>query len=848
MLKRKKDADGAKPAKPSKSSKRSAKASKKASSSLNLGSVGILLFILGSAVMLGGGYVLLQMFQLQTGDLRQKASEAASVSYAGRVQSLITQPAGVLNGLAGDPALQRTMSGANPQTLNARANELVRLFPGAARVRLMLPGFNQVDKAGNPPFGYADLEQLRSSERSDQIPPVEVVLPGTDQAHFNVMRRVVDSQGGLLGVIVAVYKPDLLQRALSQMRLGGGAVELKQGGKVVLAKRGAITGAQGVVRVQVPGTRWTLSYQPIGESGILSEGLLPYLAVFGVAALLLGLVIYLLFRTVSGATRRDQVTILNLVKDILNRKLASAYPVRMGSSRVTVELLLNMGQEFVAKPVAKPAARSPDVPPDVGVGSMFLDTSSIEVEEDEPQVKAPKLEKVPSSIFRAYDIRGVVDETLSEEVVETIGRALGSEAYERGQQLIVIGRDGRLSGPKLSDALARGFMSSGRDVIDIGMAPTPVLYFATQYLRTGTGVAVTGSHNPPNYNGLKMMLREETLSGEAIQTLRTRIQTGNMLSGEGSLSEQSVIEDYVTRITGDVQVARSLKVVVDCGNGVAGMVAPRLLRQLGCEVEELYCDVDGNFPNHHPDPGKPENLRELIDKVRETGAHLGVAFDGDGDRLGVVDEKGTIIYPDRLLMLFAKDLLLRQPGASIIFDVKCTRHLRRVIAENAGQPIMWKTGHSLIKAAMKKTGALLAGEMSGHFFFKERWYGFDDGIYAAARLLEILAAEGRSASEVFAELPDSVNTPELNIKVAEGEQHTLVEELVNKAQFPDAEVTTIDGVRADFSDGFGLVRASNTTPVLVLRFEGDNEAALQRIQEAFREQLLAVKSDLKLPF
>lgn len=813
---------------------------------MNLGSYGLLLFLVGAGVLMASGFVLMQMFQMQGGVLRQQATEVASFSYAGSLQRLVTQGMGTMNGIAADPDVQQILRNGNTTAAAAKAQALVRLVPGAVRFRVLPTGVDQVEKEGNPPLGYADLQQLREAEKTDQFPPVEVILPGTEHAHFNLVRRVVDGDGRVLGVIMATYPAERLQQTVAQMRVGEGTIEIRQA-NVVLARRGSTAGSDAsAVRVNVPATRWTLLYWPAMASGGLTEGLIPYLAVFGAGALLLGLVIYVSFRMVSGAMRRDQVTVLNLVKDILNRKLASAYPVKLANSRVTVELLLNMGQEFAAMPAAKTAAKSAPLP-EVG-GSMFPDTGGIEVEEDEPQVKAPKLEKIPSSIFRAYDIRGVVDETLTVEGVETIGRAIGSEAFERGQQLVVIGRDGRLSGPKLSEALARGFMRSGRDVIDIGMAPTPVLYFATHYLRTGSGVAVTGSHNPPNYNGLKMVLRDETLSGEAIQALRSRIQTGNLLTGDGSISEQSVLDDYVARITGDVQVARKLKVVVDCGNGVAGMVAPRLLRELGCEVIELYCEVDGTFPNHHPDPGKLENLRELIAKVRESGADLGVAFDGDGDRLGVVDEQGKVIYPDRLLMLFAKDLLLRHPGASIIYDVKCTRNLKRVIAEHAGQPMMWKTGHSLIKAAMKKTGALLAGEMSGHFFFKERWYGFDDGMYAAARLLEILSAETVPASKVFAQLPESITTPELNVPVKEGEQHALVEELVNRAQFPDAEVTVIDGVRADFADGFGLVRASNTTPVLVLRFEGDTAEAMKRIQEAFREQLLAVKSDLKLPF
>ncbi len=842
MLKRKKSNNGAGAARsaganPGKVAKRNG--------GTNLGNYGVLLFIVAAAVLMAAGFVLLQMFQMQGGALRQQATEAASVAYASAVQDLATQPMGTLNGMAGDPAVVQALRDGDRAVAKARAAELARLLPGVERLRLLPAGVDQVDPEDKPPLGYADLQQLREAEQSDRFPVAEVILPGTDQAHYNLVRRVQGVDGRLLGVLVATYSAARLSQVVGELRLGTGGVEVRQG-NVLLARRGSVGADAAAVRVNVPATRWVLLYWPDVSSGGLMEGLIPYLAAFGVGAVLLGVVIYVMFRLISGAMRRDQVTVLNLVKDILNRKLAAAYPVRLANSRITVELLLNMGQEFVATPVAKPASKSAPHP-EVG-GSLFPDTGGLELEEDEPQVKAPKLEKVPASIFRAYDIRGVVGDTLTPEVVESIGRALGSDAFERGQQLVVVGRDGRLSGPELSEALARGFMRSGRDVIDIGMAPTPVLYFATQYLRTGSGVAVTGSHNPPNYNGLKMMLRDETLSGDAIQALRARIQTGNLLTGDGSITQQSVLDDYVARITGDVQVARRMKVVVDCGNGVAGMVAPRLLRELGCDVTELYCEVDGNFPNHHPDPGKPENLRELIAKVRESGADLGVAFDGDGDRLGVVDERGKVIYPDRLLMLFAKDLLLRHPGASVIYDVKCSRHLKRVIAEHAGQPMMWKTGHSLIKAAMKKTGALLAGEMSGHFFFKERWYGFDDAMYAAARLLEILSSEPVPASEIFAQVPESVSTPELNVAVKEGEQHALVEELVARAQFPDAEVTVIDGVRADFADGFGLVRASNTTPVLVLRFEGDTAEALKRIQEAFREQLLAVKSDLKLPF
>ncbi|MBB5016191.1 phosphomannomutase/phosphoglucomutase [Rehaibacterium terrae] len=454
------------------------------------------------------------------------------------------------------------------------------------------------------------------------------------------------------------------------------------------------------------------------------------------------------------------------------------------------------------------------------------------------------------SIFRAYDIRGVVGQTLDAGIARLIGQAIGSLMHEKGLKDIVVGRDGRLSGPELVEGLIAGLRQAGCDVTDIGMVPTPVVYFGSFHLRTGSGVAVTGSHNPPDYNGFKIVVGGETLSGAAIEALYTRIVEDRMHSAQpqGTLQRRDISHDYTQRIAQDVQTERPLKVVVDCGNGVAGAIAPQVLEAIGCEVVPLHCEVDGTFPNHHPDPGDPENLSDLIHMVQRLDADLGVAFDGDGDRLGVVTRRGEIIYPDRLLMLFAQDVLSRNPGACILYDVKCTGHLAGHVLRHGGSPVMWKTGHSLIKAKMKETEAELAGEMSGHFFFRERWYGFDDGIYAAARLLEIIAADPRAPEEVFDELPKGVSTPELKIPVAEGEQYVFVEAFRDRAKFDGARVATIDGVRADWPDGFGLVRASNTTPVIVLRFDADNAEAMARIQQAFREQLLALKPDLALPF
>ena len=455
---------------------------------------------------------------------------------------------------------------------------------------------------------------------------------------------------------------------------------------------------------------------------------------------------------------------------------------------------------------------------------------------------------VPAEIFRAYDIRGIVGSTLTPQIVHSIGQALGTLALEAGGKAIAVGRDGRLSGPSLGAALAEGIAASGANVFDLGMVPTPVAYFAAHHLECHSAAMLTGSHNPPDYNGIKMVIGGNTLSGEAIQDLRLRIGSGKLSSGSGTIERRDVSEAYLARIVGDVKLARPMKIAIDCGNGVAGSLAPELFRRLGCEVTGLFCEVDGMFPNHHPDPSQPANLADLIAALESSDTELGLAFDGDGDRLGVVTKDGNIIYPDRQLMLYAQDVLARNPGATIIYDVKCTRRLGTWIEQHGGVPLIWKTGHSLVKAKLKETGAPLAGEMSGHTFFKERWYGFDDALYTGARLLEIVSREG-NASAVLNALPDSPSTPELNWKLAEGEPHALIKTLQESAPFPNAQrILTIDGVRAEYSDGFGLARASNTTPVIVLRFEADTDAALARIQGEFRAALQALKPESPLPF
>lgn len=450
-------------------------------------------------------------------------------------------------------------------------------------------------------------------------------------------------------------------------------------------------------------------------------------------------------------------------------------------------------------------------------------------------------------IFRAYDIRGIVDKTLTLDGVWWIGRAVATMALEKGQHSVITARDGRLSSPRLQQALNEGIMAAGCNVIDIGAVPTPLLYFATHTLATQSGVMITGSHNPPEYNGLKLVVAGETLAEERIQEIYSRIQSQNLKDGHGQQTQADIISNYLEMISKRVQLKRPLKVVVDCGNGIAGKVAPALFRKLGAELIELYCEVDGNFPHHHPNPSEPENVRDLIATVLQHHADVGIAFDGDGDRLGVISSTGEIIWPDRLMMLFAEDVLHHSPNSTVVFDVKCTSHLAKKIAELGGRPMMWKTGHSLIKKKMKEVTALLAGEMSGHLYFSDQWLGFDDALYAAARFMQILSQQPDSAN-LFEHLPNSINTPEIVVYVDENKKFSLVKDLQQQGQFAHGEIITIDGVRVEFKNGWGLMRASNTTPALIFRFEAENENALQQIKDMFKQQLKKIDKTLELPF
>ncbi|MGR9089167.1 MAG: phosphomannomutase/phosphoglucomutase [Gammaproteobacteria bacterium] len=762
-----------------------------------------------------------------------------------------------LNVLAQQPAIVGALSAEKTQREKAAAaaqNDI----PGALYLRLLPRGADHVDPNSRPPLTFASVDMLRDAGKSDRDVKAELHLGGTDNEHIVMIQRVPIA-GEAVGFLHLSVDPKLVRDALANLTGVPGYIEVRQpvpkGPPTIIARSGSppIGDATSAI-AGISGTVWVVSYRAATAATVTSSdggGMLPFIGLLAIVVLL-GCVVFFLRRR-DAELSSDAVTYQGAIKAILEGAHPGLEQLLPGELQT---LATNIGPvsagitdddrdditEFGAVDDAAAAAAAGGDTFDI-TGET---TSGIEVVEGDPDGPA----HLDPSIFRTYDIRGIVGETLTPEGIYEIGRALGSEAAARGQQTIVTARDGRNSSQEIRDALIEGLRDSGRDVLDIGLTPTPVLYFATHYLDSHSGVMITGSHNPPEYNGLKIVLDGETLSGEAIQAIRERIENNDFTSGEGTMQSAEIIPDYIRRISEEIPVTlgNALKVVVDCGNSVPGIAAPHILRAIGHDVIELYCEVDGNFPNHHPDPSQPENLADLIRVVEEEAADLGLAFDGDGDRLGVVDNAGNIIWPDSQMILFARDVLSRNPGAKIIYDVKCSRLLADDIRANGGEPIMSRSGHSLIKTKMQETGALLAGEMSGHIFFKERWYGFDDALYCAARLLEIIVNSGMSATEVFDGLPGGVATPELKLDLPEAEHAAFMQKVLEAANFGDAEITTLDGLRVDFSDSWGLVRPSNTTPCLVLRFEGDDQAALDKVQQLFRDLLLGVDGDLNLPF
>jgi phosphomannomutase/phosphoglucomutase len=675
-------------------------------------------------------------------------------------------------------------------------------------------------------------------------------------------RLVKDSAGQPIAVLLVSFPLSAISTAFKSFSPDAGRIELTQ---IIGKERAAIINAgQGLegntLTASTANPSWELTFSPSSLLGSAADEL-QLILIIAIAAVL---VVIALFAWVLIALGRlvntDAIAISRFSRKWLLEGDRQRPTVAISELASLVSELDLQGDEVRSQrgikilppadglgdlSVASDASLLGDAPTPKSNGS---GTSRIAVPPVKPAAAEPQRPALDATIFRAYDVRGIVGKGLTKDVVEALGCAIGSEAYARGDSTVVVGRDGRISGPEMSAALISGLRKSGVDVIDVGMVPTPVLYFAAKTIANGSGVMVTGSHNPANYNGFKIMLAGDTLAGDEIQALRQRIESGNFTTGSGGLRQESVTQDYIDRVSTDIALARPLRVVLDAGNGVAGAIGPRVLEELGCMVTPLFCEVDGNFPNHHPDPSKPENLQDLIAAVAANNADIGIAFDGDGDRIGVVTSKGNSIFADRLMMLYAKHMLTTNPGADIIFDVKCSRDLPALISRLGGRPVMCKTGHSFIKGKLKETNAPLAGEMSGHIFFNDRWFGFDDALYSAARLLEILSLELGDSDEMFAEFPENFTTPEINIAVEDERKFDVMDALINSANFQEGNVITIDGIRVEFSDSWGLVRASNTSPCLVARFEGKTPEALAAVQAKFKTLLKQVDSNLTIPF
>lgn len=765
--------------------------------------------------------------------------------------------------IAADARVIAAMAQAQSDKLDQLVADVSPDLPHLQKLRLLPVTTDQPRNNEMPPLTFTSIALLKEIAAGKKSPPLEAVLIGTDDEHLVLMASVSESQGedneSVVGAVHLSIDPDLVRDVISAGAPADAFIQIRQGIKVDIASAGTkpaadaarkivrINGSRLVAVIAAPGK---VVAPDDGSGGLMTSWLVP---AAGVTLLLLlgGLIMARRKPRSDKLSGGDAVVYQGAIRAILDGAHPGLEQLLPGgaNARTNFDLaslddgiegddITTFGNSADTTATEDPTTPHPDAEPNA------------ELSTEAPMIDVSTIEAVPASIFRSYDIRGIVDETLTEDGVYQIGRALGAEADARGQKTIVVARDGRHSSAPLREALCKGLLESGRDVLDIGVAPTPVLYFATHHLDAKSGVMITGSHNPAQYNGLKIVLDGQTLSGEAIQAIRQRVETQDFIDGTGSLQQADIGAEYIRRISEEIPVTlgNALKVVVDCGNGVPGAIAPDLLRAIGHDVIELYCDVDGDFPNHHPDPSQPENLEDLINTVAAENADLGLAFDGDGDRLGVVDATGAVLWPDRQMMLFARDILSRNPGAKIIYDVKCSRLLAQEISAAGGEAIMAKTGHSLIKAKMQETGALLAGEMSGHIFFKERWYGFDDALYSAARLLEILVNAGQTPAEVFAALPDGVTTPELRIDLSEEQHAPFMAKILEKADFSDGELTTIDGLRVDFADSWGLIRPSNTTPCLVLRFEGDNEAALENVKTRFRELISAIDSSLNIPF
>lgn len=743
--------------------------------------------------------------------------------------------------------IQTTISVASQTGEQTDEAQLVRdlkaSIPQIDQVQFFSPEDLQVNIDNRPVITHVVVDMLRKSLAGVNVSP-ELILNKGQPSYVAFVHKLSDERA-----VMVTVQPSQMIDVLGSADPGT-YFELRQSfaeSHHTIASVGTNPGVGQPLVISTPfGANWTVAFWQGSGNFLATAGLLPILLMLGavIALLIAALMPMLSLKRLLNKDAREFIQGVNdqHMPDHFHLKffndIASSYrrvaglkePTEESSDTEHAEEGALEFDEDVAEDGEQPAPRKQT---DQNNGGYDLEAIGHDISAD---------------IFREYDVRGRVDKDFDAGVVYALGLAVGSEAYARGEQKVVVARDGRLSSPELHKALKQGLMESGRDVIDLGMVPTPLLYFATHKLDTHSGVMLTGSHNPPNHNGLKVVLAGETLYGKDVKALYTRIREQDFLSGHGQITEHQIEQEYLEEVASKVKVDKPLKLVIDCGNGVTGNIAPRLFQALGCDVIGLHTKVDGNFPNHHPDPNHAKNLQDVMAMVLQEKADLGLAFDGDGDRLGVVDNQGNVVWTDRLLMLFAMDVLSRKKGAEIIYDVKCTRHLPEVIKKHGGHPVIWKTGHSLMKAKMQETGAQLGGEGSGHIYFKERWYGFDDALYAAARLLEILGKEPRSIAEIFEKLPQSLETEEINVPVADKIKFKLIEVLIKKGQFEDGNISTIDGIRVEYPDRWLLARASNTTPSIVVKFEADTSEGLEQIKTLLREQLLSIAPKLKINF
>lgn len=733
---------------------------------------------------------------------------------------------------ASNPELISVLQSQDRAQIAHFSRQLIANFPGAMSAQL-IPlgplGIASFDKDNTPLRNNIELDLLRRASNNEIVSPESYRY--NKQSLFSFTQSIqANNQRFAAGAILVSYSNSVLRNLLSSLDSSLGQTQLTQNmaSKQTLISLGEAANVSNTISKPTVVNHWQLTFTPskqlINHSQFNGQIYWLLLALCAVAATV-SLLLY--FSSIKSALTD------NLAQ--LSARNPSPYSLP-GFAELALQQQTQIEelQKQAAQKQRQDAAMSePDIEEQLG--------------SSEPQILSINTD-LPETIFRAYDIRGIADSELNDENTQSIGMAIGSLALDQGQDTLIVAADGRISSPRIREALTKGIQASGCNVIDVGMVPSPVLYFATHQLESQSGVMITGSHNPAEYNGIKIVINNSALSGDDISQLRERIISGNLHLGSGSYRSEAIDEDYLDYIVNDVAIAQPLKIVIDAGNGVTGEIAPRLFEELGCEVVPLYCEIDGNFPNHHPDPTVAANLQSLIAKVKDEQADLGIAFDGDGDRLGVVTANGNIVAADRLLMLLAQDVVSRNPGADILYDVKCTRSLSSLVSNYGGRPIMWKTGHSFMKEKMQETGALLGGEFSGHIFFKERWFGFDDGMYAAARLIEILSTSDPDLDAHLESFPQLVSTPELKAASDDVMKFTIIEQLTQRGNFGEGKISNLDGVRVDFSDGWGLVRASNTTPMLIFRFEAENNDALARIQTLFKEQLQAIDNSINFAF